>query len=122
MGAAEGRRRGDDEVLTAAATAVSAVRSPVAAASVPVISGALGGQAHHLPTVDVASIRSVSMETDAKPQPLRPTQARMGDTLHDSNGAPVAVVIASATDGPRRRTACIGARRDCRRWLALGGI
>jgi len=62
------------------------------------------------------------METDAKPQPLRPTQARIGDTLHDGNGAPVTVVIAFTTDGPRRRTACIGARRDCRRWLALGGI
>jgi len=43
MGAAGGRRRGDDEILTAAA-AVSVVRIPVAAASVPVISGALGGR------------------------------------------------------------------------------
>ena len=37
------------------------------------------------------------METAARPRPLRLTQARIGDTLHDGNGTVVTIVNAFTT-------------------------
>ena len=42
----------------------------------------------------------VSTETAARPRPLRLTQARIGDTLHDGNGTRVAIVNAFTTVNP----------------------
>ena len=42
----------------------------------------------------------MSTETAARPQPLRLTQARIGDTLHDGNGTRVAIVNAFTTVNP----------------------
>ena len=40
------------------------------------------------------------METAARPRPLRLTQARIGDTLHDGNSTRVAIVNAFTTVKP----------------------
>ena len=42
----------------------------------------------------------VSAETAARPRPLRLTQARIGDTLHDRIGTPVTIVNAFTTVDP----------------------
>ena len=42
----------------------------------------------------------MSTETVARPRPLRLTQARIGDTLHDGNGTGVAIVNAFTTVNP----------------------
>ena len=42
----------------------------------------------------------MSTETAAEPRPLRLTQARIGDTLHDGNGTRVAIVNAFTTVNP----------------------
>ena len=42
----------------------------------------------------------MSTETAARPRPLRLTQARIGDTLHDSNGTRVAIVNVFTTVNP----------------------
>ena len=47
-----------------------------------------------------ASVRGVNTETAARPRPLRLTQARIGDTLHDGNGTRVAIVNAFSTVKP----------------------
>ena len=47
-----------------------------------------------------ATVRGVSTETAVRPQPLRLTQARIGDTLHDGNGTRVAIVNAFTTVNP----------------------
>ena len=47
-----------------------------------------------------ATVRAVSTETAARPRPLRLTQARIGDTLHDGNGTQVAIVNAFTTVNP----------------------
>ncbi len=47
-----------------------------------------------------ATVRGVSTETAARLRPLRLTQARIGDTLHDGNGTRVAIVNAFTTVNP----------------------
>ena len=47
-----------------------------------------------------ATVRSVTTETAARPRPLRLTQARIGDTLHDGNGIRVTIVNAFTTLKP----------------------
>jgi len=47
-----------------------------------------------------ANIRGVNTETAARPRPLRLTQARIGDTLHDGNGTQVAIINAFTTVKP----------------------
>ena len=47
-----------------------------------------------------ATVRGVSTKTPAGPRPLRLTQARIGDTLHDGNGTRVAIVNAFTTVNP----------------------
>ena len=47
-----------------------------------------------------ATVRGVSTETAVRPQPVRLTQARIGDTLHDGNGTRVAIVNAFTTVNP----------------------
>ena len=42
----------------------------------------------------------MSTETAARPWPLRLTQVRIGDTLHDGNGTRVAIVNAFTTVDP----------------------
>ena len=42
----------------------------------------------------------MSTEIAARPRPLRLTQARIGDTLHDGNGTRVAIVNAFTTVNP----------------------
>ncbi len=42
----------------------------------------------------------MSTETAARPRPLRLTQARIGDTLHDGNNTRVAIVNAFTTVKP----------------------
>ena len=42
----------------------------------------------------------MSTETAARPRPLRLTQARIGDTLHDSDGIRVAIINAFKTVNP----------------------
>ena len=42
----------------------------------------------------------MTTETVARPRPLRLTQARIGDTLHDGNGIRVAIVNAFTTVNP----------------------
>ena len=42
----------------------------------------------------------MNTETAARPRPLRLTQARIGDTLHDGNGIRVAIVNAFTTVNP----------------------
>ena len=42
----------------------------------------------------------MTTETVARPRPLRLTQARIGDTLHDGNGIRVAIVNAFTTVKP----------------------
>ncbi len=42
----------------------------------------------------------MSTETAARPRPLRLTQARIGDTLHDGNNTRVAIVNACTTVKP----------------------
>ena len=42
----------------------------------------------------------MNTETAARPRPLRLTQARIGDTLHDGNGTRVAIVNAFTTVNP----------------------
>ena len=42
----------------------------------------------------------MSTENAARPRPLRLTQARIGDTLHDDNGTRVAIVNAFTTVNP----------------------
>ena len=42
----------------------------------------------------------MSTETAARPRPLRLTQARIGDTLHDANGTRVTIVNACTTVNP----------------------
>ena len=49
---------------------------------------------------DVLLFPGVSTETAARPRPLRLTQARIGDTLHDGNGTRVAIVNAFTTVNP----------------------
>ena len=46
----------------------------------------------------------MSTETAARPRPLRLTQARIGDTLHDGNGTQVAIVNAFTTVNPETGT------------------
>ena len=38
-------------------------------------------------------LRGVSTETAARPRPLRLTQARIGDTLHDGSSAGVVIIV-----------------------------
>ena len=47
-----------------------------------------------------ATVRGVSTETAARPRPLRLTQARVGDTLHDGDGIRVTIVNAFTTLKP----------------------
>ena len=47
-----------------------------------------------------ATVRSVDRETAAGPRPIRLTQARIGDTLHDGNGTRVAVINAFTAVNP----------------------
>ena len=47
-----------------------------------------------------ATVRGVNPETAARPRPLRLTQARIGDTLHDGNDTRVAIVNAFTTVNP----------------------
>ena len=42
----------------------------------------------------------MNTETAARPRPLRLTQARIGDTLHDGNGTQVAIINAFTTVKP----------------------
>ncbi len=42
----------------------------------------------------------MSTEATARRRPLRLTQARIGDTLHDGNGVPVAMINAFTTVNP----------------------
>ena len=42
----------------------------------------------------------MNTESAARPRPLRLTQARIGDTLHDGNGTRVAIVNAFTTVKP----------------------
>ena len=42
----------------------------------------------------------MNTETAARPRPLRLTQARIGDTLHDGNGTRVAIINAFTTVKP----------------------
>ena len=42
----------------------------------------------------------MTTDTAARPRPLRLTQARIGDTLHDGNGTRVAIVNAFTTVNP----------------------
>ena len=61
-----------------------------------------------------ATVRGVSTETAARPRPLRLTQARIGDTLHDANGSRVEI---SSTSWTSRPWGCIRApagSRPCR--------
>ena len=46
----------------------------------------------------------MSTETTVRPRPLRLTQARIGDTLHDGNGTRVAIVNAFTTVNPETET------------------
>ena len=48
-----------------------------------------------------ATVRAVSTETAARRWPLRLTQARIGDMLHDGNGTQVAIANAFTTVNPR---------------------
>ena len=45
-------------------------------------------------------VRGVDRETDAGPRPIRLTQARIGDTLHDGNGVRVVVINAFTAVNP----------------------
>ena len=47
-----------------------------------------------------ATVRGVNTDTAARPRPLRLTQARIGDTLHDGNGTRVVIVNAFTTVNP----------------------
>ena len=51
-----------------------------------------------------ATVRGVDRKTAAEPRPIRLTQARIGDTLHDGNGTRVAVVNAFTTVNPQTQT------------------
>ena len=88
--ATAGRRRGSEEVLTAAA-AVSAPSGLRLLRPCP-SSMARSAARRIICCGRRAGARSPSMETAAKPRSLRPTQDRIGDTLRDGNGARVAVV------------------------------
>ena len=46
----------------------------------------------------------MDLDPTARPRPLRLTQARIGDTLHDGNGTRVAVVNAFTTVNPDTET------------------
>ena len=50
------------------------------------------------------TVRGVDPEPAARPRPLRLTQARIGDTLHDGNGTRVGVVNAFTTVNPDTET------------------
>ena len=47
-----------------------------------------------------ATVRGVDRETAARPRPIPLTQARIGDTLHDGNGARVLVINAFTAVNP----------------------
>ena len=60
-----------------------------------------GASSHHFRARIFCGRRAgASTETVARPPPLRLTQARIGDTLHDGNGTRVAIVNAFTTVDP----------------------
>ena len=65
-----------------------------------VVSGELDSEARIISFRRRATVHGASTETAARPGPLRLTQARIGDTLHDGNGTRVAIVNAFTTVNP----------------------